>query len=57
MSFHYGSGDEKNYPGRKPYGLDHEEIASPQPPPGFDDRYRAYVRTQIVELLTQYGRI
>jgi alpha-L-fucosidase len=69
VGFYYSPPDwylERNYrsfryhgrhPGRPPLGLDHEEIKITPPPPGFEDRVRAYIRAQIVELLTQYGRI
>ncbi|OGV72145.1 MAG: hypothetical protein A3K19_26535 [Lentisphaerae bacterium RIFOXYB12_FULL_65_16] len=58
MSFHYGSGDQKRFPGRKHFGLKHEVIdAIPSKPVGFDDAHRAYVRAQVQELLTRYGKI
>jgi alpha-L-fucosidase len=58
MSFHYGSGGDARFPGRKHFGLRHELIEElPSPPEGFDEEYRAYVRGQIVELLTGYGKL
>ncbi|MFH0824378.1 MAG: alpha-L-fucosidase [Pseudomonadota bacterium] len=58
MSFHYGSGGDARFPGRKHYGLRHEPIAElPPEPEGFDEEYRAYARGQIVELLTGYGKL
>jgi alpha-L-fucosidase len=58
MSFRFGSDDQARFPGRKHYGLRHEPIDRlPPEPAGFDEAYRAYVRGQVVELLTSYGRI
>lgn len=58
MSFHYGSGADPRFPGRKHYGLRHEPMDElPPEPEGFDEEYRAYVRGQIVELLTGYGKL
>ncbi len=58
MSFHYGSTQPERYPGRAHYGQHHEPLAElPPPPPEFAGEQRAYLRGQIVELLTRYGRI
>ncbi|MHB9035405.1 MAG: alpha-L-fucosidase [Armatimonadota bacterium] len=38
-------------------GLDHEPTQLKQKPDGFDEEYRAYVRGQVEELLTRYGKI
>ena len=58
MSFHYGSQDQKRFPGRPHYGLRHEPIAEiPEKPEGFEEGYRAYLRAHVQELLTRYGRI
>lgn len=57
-SFHYGSGGDERFPGRKHYGLRHEPINKlPPEPEGFDQEYRAYARGQIEELLTGYGKL
>lgn len=58
MSFHYGSADQKRFPGREHYDLDHHVMATiPSPPADWDAKYRAYVRGQVTELLTNYGKI
>lgn len=58
MSFNYGSTDQQRFPGRQHYNLRHEPIpAIPAKPQGFEEKYRAYVRGQIEELLTRYGKI
>ncbi len=58
MSFRFGSEDPANAPGRKHFGMHHEEIASlPPKPPGHEASFHAYLRGQITELLTRYGRI
>jgi len=58
MSFHYGSGDETGYPGRKHYNMRHEVIDTiPPKPEGFDDDYKAYIHKQVIEILTNYGKI
>jgi alpha-L-fucosidase len=58
ISFHYGSGGDSRFPGRKHFGLRHEPLDElPMEPPGFDDEFRAYVRGQIMELLRNYGKI
>jgi len=58
MSFNYGSGNEEHFPGRPHYGLRRETLDKiPEPPDGFEEEYRAYVRGHVHELLTDYGRI
>jgi alpha-L-fucosidase len=58
MSFHYGSEDQKRFPGRKPIGMKHEVLeALPTKPVDFHASNLAYVRAQIEELLTRYGTI
>ncbi|MFH1006348.1 MAG: alpha-L-fucosidase [Candidatus Latescibacterota bacterium] len=58
MSFHYGSGGDPRFPGRKHYGLNHEPIDElVREPEGFDAAYRAYARGQVVELLEGYGQL
>jgi len=53
MSFNYGSdGDAKPH-----FGLRHEPVVLPSRPAGWDAAFRAYVRGQVTELLTRYGRI
>lgn len=51
MSFRYG-----NKPGG-PLGLDHEPVTLPSKPEGWDEKYRAYIKGQVEELLTRYGKI
>ena len=50
MSFNYG--DQQ-----PPLGLDHEPIAIPERPAGFEEGFRQYVRGQVLELITRYGAI
>jgi len=58
MSFRYHQEGVTNY---VPYGLKHEPITLPNQTPDeqrrWDQDYRAYLRGQIEELLTRYGRI
>lgn len=58
MSFRYRQTGATNY---VPYGLNHEPITFPKQTPEddrrWDQEYRAYLRGQIEELLTRYGRI
>jgi alpha-L-fucosidase len=49
MSFRYGD--------KPALGLDHEPITVPPAPSGWDDAYKAYIRGQVEELLTNYGKI
>ncbi len=56
MSFQYGS--EGKFPERKHFNTKWEPIdVLPTKPEGFDKAYREYIRGQVEELLTQYGRI
>jgi len=58
MSFHYGSGDENRFPGRPHYGTRHEVVDEiPEVPEDVEREYHAYLRGQINELLTEYGKI
>jgi len=57
MSFHFGSTNQKRFPGRKHFGLYHEPVELKQALEGFGERYKAYIRAQIIELLTNYGPI
>lgn len=58
MSFHYGSGNQERYPDRKHYNMRHEVIEEiPAKSEGFDKAYKKYIYNQIIELLTQYGKI
>ena len=58
MTFNYGSWSPENYPGRPHYDKHRNELYElPTPPDGFEESFHAYVRGQIVELLTEYGRI
>lgn len=57
-SFRFGSVDNAVAPDLKHYNVRNEPIDKlPLKPEGFDDEYQAYLRGQIVELLTGYGRI
>ncbi|MBO9610723.1 MAG: alpha-L-fucosidase [Paenibacillaceae bacterium] len=60
MSFHYGSGEDNGaikFPERAHFGLDHEPIALPAKPADWQQRYEAYVRAQLTELLSDYGQV
>lgn len=58
MSFHYGSEDQKRFPGREHFDINGQPMATvPKPPADWDAKYRAYLRGQITELLTNYGKI
>ena len=58
MSFHYGSGGGGEFQGREHYGLRHEPIGKlPLKPETFRSEFRDYVRGQIAELLTGYGKV
>lgn len=60
MSFHYDTlrmdGDYTQVSGVV-YGVDHTPITLRPKPSGWDAAYKQYVRGQIQELLTQYGKI
>ncbi|MCE5326863.1 MAG: alpha-L-fucosidase [Planctomycetaceae bacterium] len=55
MSFNYGSADQKRFPGRQNFGLDHELVTLEPKPTGWDERYRQYVREQVLDLLKRYS--
>jgi alpha-L-fucosidase len=58
MSFHFGSEDQKNFPGRAHFGLHHEVLpVRPPKPPGHEAAFHQYLRGQITELLTRYGPV
>lgn len=60
MSFHYGSAagsGARSFAGRAHYGLQHEPIELTQQPDGWHEEFLSYVREQIIELLTRYGKI
>jgi alpha-L-fucosidase len=54
MSFNYGSGANGRFPDRPDFGLDHKPTTIPPNPDGWDESYQAYVRGQVIELLTRY---
>lgn len=54
MSFNYGSGKGSRFPERPDFGLEHEPVKLPPKPDRWDERYRAYVRAQIIELTSRY---
>ena len=58
MSFNFGSEDQKSFPGRRHFGLRHEVVKQlPPKPPEHEAAFHTYLRGQITELLTRYGRI
>jgi alpha-L-fucosidase len=54
MSFRHGSKDTPESPH---FDLQHQPIKLPQSPADWDEQFRRYLRGQIVELLSNYGRI
>jgi alpha-L-fucosidase len=55
MSFNYGSSaNSGRFPERPDFGLDHRPSVIQPKPEGWDDHYCAYVRAQVIELLTRY---
>ncbi len=56
ISFNYG-GENPKLPARPPLGLDHKPAVIAAKPAGWDQRYRAYVRAQVTDLLTRYGPV
>ena len=57
-SFDFRSFDDSGYiPGRQAFGLNHEPVNIPPKPDGWDERYCAYIRDQVVELLTLYAPV
>lgn len=57
MSFHYGSRSEK-FPDRPHYDMEHKPIDQLKPrTPELEEEIRLFNRTQIIELLTNYGKI
>ncbi|NOU62599.1 hypothetical protein GC096_00890 [Paenibacillus sp. LMG 31461] len=60
MSFHYGSAagsGATSFAGRAHYGMHHEPIQLQPQPQGWHEQFLAYIRGQVMELLTQYGKI
>lgn len=60
MSFNYGSpayGFRSDFPDRSDFGLDHQPADIPAKPDSWDERYYAYVRGQVIELLTRYAPV
>ena len=60
MSFNYGSVQGANalsFENRPHFGTSHQPIKIPEKPKGWDDDFTKYVNNQIIELLTNYGRI
>lgn len=54
MSFNYLSKGDSSQPA---FDMDHRPVSLPEKPEGWDKTYRNYIRAQVEELLTQYGKI
>ena len=54
MTFNYKSRKKAHSPDQPEFGLRHEVVTIPAKPAGWDARYQAYVRAQVIELLTRY---
>jgi alpha-L-fucosidase len=57
MSFNYGSGDQKRFPGRPHFDTHHQPCAIPLKPEDHSRRGREIWLARVEELLTRYGRI
>jgi alpha-L-fucosidase len=54
MSFNYAGGKDPSAPW---FDVRHEAVEPPKKPAGWDARYKAYIKGQVEELLTKYGKI
>ncbi|MDD5678376.1 MAG: alpha-L-fucosidase [Kiritimatiellae bacterium] len=58
MSFNFGSPANSGHLSDRPdFGLDHQPAIITPKPDGWDKRYQAYVRAQVIELLTRYAPV
>jgi alpha-L-fucosidase len=58
MTFNYGSKDQKRFPGGPDFDMNHHPVAAiPVEPEAHRQAYLTYIKRQVTELLTRYGKV